>query len=106
MAELYDQDGAAGTVEELARIVEQSRTARPQVQIVLRADSGFCRESIMAWCEANRVDFIPGLAKNSRLQAILAPEMAQAQHAYEATQEPARVLKDFHYQVCRSHLHP
>src|SRR3954464_15667776 len=51
-----DIDGAAGSVEEVARIVSQIRARWPRVRILLRADSGFCREALMAWCEASRVD--------------------------------------------------
>ncbi len=60
-------DAAAGSVKELARIVSQIRERWPRVQMVIRADSGFCRDEIMAWCEANDVDFVLGLAKNDRL---------------------------------------
>ena len=97
-----DQDGAAGTVEEMARIVAQIRSAWPQVRIILRGDSGFCREEIMAWCEGNQVDYVLGLAKNNRLNDAIAPEMAQARAQYEATEKPARVFKDFRYRTLDS----
>jgi len=61
-------DGAAGSVEELARLVQQLRQAWPEVRIIVRGDSGFCREELMAWCEANQVDYVLGLAKNDRLR--------------------------------------
>ena len=97
-----DQDAATGTVEELARIVGQMRAAWPQVRILLRGDSGFCREEIMAWCESNRVDYVLGLAKNHRLNQALEAEMGQAKERYEATQKPARVFQDFRYQTLES----
>jgi len=97
-----DQDAAAGTVEEMTRIVAQIRAAWPQVRIILRGDSGFCREEIMAWCEANQVDYVLGLAKNSRLNQAIEAEMAQAKDQYEATEKPARVFKDFRYQTLDS----
>ena len=97
-----DQDGAAGTVEELSRIVTQIRRSWPEVRIILRGDSGFCREDIMSWCEAHRVDYVLGLAKNSRLKKTIAAELAQAQQHYEATGEAARVFKDFRYQTRKS----
>ncbi len=92
-------DASAGSVKELERIVGQIRGQWPQVQIVIRADSGFCRETIMAWCEANHVDFVLGLAKNKRLNAEIAGELEQARQQYEATGEAARVFKDFIYQT-------
>ncbi len=71
-------DAAAGAVEEMARVVGQIRRRWPRVRILLRADSGFCREALMAWCEANGVDFLFGLARNDRLVAGIADELAQA----------------------------
>src|ERR1700687_5194113 len=68
-------DGAAGAVEEVARIVAQIRCRWPRVRILLRADSGFAREDLMTWCEANGVDFLFGLAKNERLIAEIKTEL-------------------------------
>jgi len=73
-----DGDGAAGSVEEVARLVKQLRQTWPGVRIIVRGDSGFCREELMAWCEANQVDYVLGLAKNERLRAEMAAELAQA----------------------------
>ncbi len=92
-----DVDGAAGSVKQLARIVEQIRRQWPDVQIVIRADGGFCRERIMAWCEANGVDYILGLPKNKRLGRILGKELHEAKQQFEATGQAARVFKDFTY---------
>src|ERR1700675_477239 len=77
-----DIDASAGSVEELQRIVAQIRSAWPQVRVVVRGDSGFCREELMAWCEANDVEYLLGLAKNERLKAEIAGEreQAKAQH--------------------------
>ena len=97
-----DQDGAAGTVEELALIVTRIRTQWPKVRIILRGDSGFCRDDIMSWCEAHRVDYVLGLAKNNRLKAGIADEMEQAKALYEGTGEAARVFKDFRYRTLKS----
>ena len=57
-------------MEELKRIVAQIRTLWPNTRIIIRGDSGFCREAIMAWCEANRVEYVLGLAKNERLNTL------------------------------------
>src|SRR5476651_2399942 len=71
-------DAAAGSVEETARIVAQIRARWPEVRIVLRADSGFAREALMAWCEANGVDYVLGLARNDRLEQAIIPELISA----------------------------
>ena len=88
-------DGSAGAVEEVARIVAQIRASWPRVGILLRADSGFAREALMAWCEQHRVDYVFGLARNARLEAKVAPELAQAKAAAQASGQPARCFKDF-----------
>jgi hypothetical protein len=88
-------DGAAGAVEEVGRIIAQIRRRWPFVRIVLRADSGFAREELMAWCETNGVDYIFGLARNVRLVATIAAELAAAQAAAKQSGRPARCFKDF-----------
>ena len=95
-------DGAAGALKQVQRIVAQIREKWPQVRIVLRGDSGFCREHLMAFCEGNGLFYIFGLARNSRLEAELAPELAQAQAQFAATGQAARVFKDFVYQTLTS----
>ena len=97
-----DGDWAAGSVEELARLVQQIRQAWPEVGIVVRGDSGFCREELMAWCEANQVDYVLGLARNERLQAEIAAELAQAAEQYCQTGRAARIFKEFSYQTRES----
>jgi len=90
-------DGSAGAVEEVARIVAQIRARWPRTRILLRADSGFAREALMAWCEENRVDFVFGLAGNARLVAEIVSELAQAEAEAGRTGRPARRFKDFRY---------
>jgi hypothetical protein len=94
-----DIDGAAGATKHLARIVERVRAAWPDVKIIVRADSGFCREKLLQWCEANNVDYVIGLAKNKRLLKIIGGELHQAKCVSEATGEAARVFKDFSYRT-------
>src|SRR5246127_2576249 len=84
-----DIDASAGAVEEAARIVTQIRARWPEVPIVLRADSGFAREALMSWCEANGVDFLFGLAKNARLVGEIAAELAGAEEESKASGQPA-----------------
>jgi hypothetical protein len=95
-------DASEGTVEELERIVSQIRSTWPEVRITVRGDSGFCRNEIMSWCEAQNIEYIFGFAKNERLKAIIAEELEQAQQLYEETGKKARVFKDFHYQTLHS----
>jgi Transposase DDE domain group 1 len=96
-------DAAAGAVEEAARITGQIRSRWPKVRILLRADSGFCREDLMAWCEASGIDFVFGLARNVRLAQTIAVELQAARLASWADEgRPARRFKDFAYRTRKS----
>jgi hypothetical protein len=95
-------DAAAGATDEIARVVEQIRARWPKVRILLRADSGFCREELMAWCEANKVDYLFGLARNKRLQAAIADASEAARAMAERTGKPARRFRDFRWSTRRS----
>jgi len=95
-------DASAGSVKELERIVSQIRKRWPNVEIVIRGDSGFCREPILHWCEANGVGFVLGLAKNDRLISEIAAELTDAKQQHEQTGQSARVFKDFRYQTRES----
>jgi hypothetical protein len=88
-------DGAAGAIEEVARIVARIRRRWPRVRILLRGDSGFAREALMAWCEANRVDFLFGLARNERLEEAIRSELITATLESIRTGKPARCFRDF-----------
>jgi hypothetical protein len=95
-------DASAGAVEEVDRIVGQIRARWPRVRILLRADSGFAREALMAWCEANRIDYVFGLARNARLEAAIAAELARAEAASRQTGAPARVFKELRWSTLDS----
>jgi hypothetical protein len=95
-------DASAGAVEEVARIVAQIRTRWPRVQILLRADSGFARDELMAWCEANGVDYVFGLARNERLVGAIANELAAAEAESLARGGPARRFADFAWRTLDS----
>jgi len=97
-----DIDGAAGSTKQVSQIVAQIRQRWPEVRIIVRGDSGFCRENLMQWCEANNVDYVFGLAKNARLLRILGGEMHEAKLAFLATKQASRVFKDFSYQTKKS----
>jgi hypothetical protein len=94
-----NSDGSAGAVGEVERITGQLRRHWPEVKIILRADSGFCREELMHWCEQNGVDYILGLARNRRLEALLAEALVEAKQRHEATAQPARVFRELRYQT-------
>jgi len=90
-----DRDSADGAVEEVARIVARIRTRWPRTRMILRADSGFAREDLMAWCEANGVDFVFGLARNERLVAAIEAELERAIAKSRRTCRPERRFKSF-----------
>ena len=94
-----DVDASAGAVKHLKRIAAQIRQAWPEVEITIRADSGFCREPIMAWCEAERVDYVLGLAQNTRLKAMIAAEQEQVRVEFDRTNQAARVFADLQYRT-------
>jgi len=94
-----NSDAAAGSLAEIPRIVEQIRAAWPQVKIILRGDSGFCRNELMSWCEAHRVDYVFGLARNQRLRRIIGPQMWEATEQWGKTGKPARVFSEFSYKT-------
>src|SRR4051812_41732488 len=88
-------DASAGAVEEIARILARIRRRWPKTRILLRGDSGFAREALMAWCETNRVDFLFGLARNERLEAAIKPELMLASLDSMRSGRPARRFRDF-----------
>src|SRR6202158_1434941 len=95
-------DGAQGSVAEVERIVEQIRQAWPQVRIILRGDSGFCRDELLSWCEAQGVDYVVGLAQNARLLREIVAAGAQAESQFQQTGKAARVFTEFDYQTRNS----
>ena len=95
-------DGAAGTVEEVERIVGRIRTSWPDTLIIVRGDSGFCREDLMVWCEDHDVDFLLGLARNRRLELEIAEELALAKALYQCSEKASRVFRDFCYKPLKT----
>lgn len=102
-------DGAEGCLEELQRIIGQIRERWPKTKIIIRGDSGFCREEIMLWCEQedNRglVYYVLGMAKNSRLKKYLGKAMRKAHHRYLRTKKAARFFRTFKYRTLKSWEH-
>jgi hypothetical protein len=95
-------DASAGVADEVARLVAQIRARWPRVRILLRADSGFAREGLMAWCEEHRVDFVFGLARNTRLVEEIAAELAEAEEEALETGKPARRFREFRWSTLDS----
>ena len=94
-----DIDGSAGAKEEIARVVAHIRKAWPQVEIWLRADSGFARDELMTWCEENRVEYVFGMARNKRLEAMIGGELAEAKAKFAETGKAARLFKELDYRT-------
>lgn len=92
-------DASAGAKEEVERIVEKIRAAWPATKIVLRADSGFCREAIMGWCENHGVDYVFGMARNARLVRIIGEALHQAKEQFEKTGSAARLFREIFYRT-------
>jgi hypothetical protein len=97
-----NRDASAGSVEELSRIVAQIRERWPKTRIIIRGDSGFCREAIMRWCEDNRVGYVLGLARNARLVRALGAALHEAHTEHLATGAPARRFQELCYRTRKS----
>jgi len=97
-------DASAGALEEIERIVNQLRRVWPKANIVLRGDSGFCRDAILSWCEQHGVGYVFGLAKNTRLlkKVRVRQAMKQARAQWKRTGKPARVFTEFRYRTRES----
>jgi DDE family transposase len=95
-------DASAGAKEEIRFIVTQIRQSWPNADIWLRADSGFCRDDLMAWCEAHGVHYLFGLARNPRLEALIAEELAEVETKAKASGKPERLFKELRYQTLNS----
>ncbi len=94
-----NHDASYGSLQEIQRIVAQIRAAWSDVKIILRGDSGFCRNELMSWCEKHRVEFVFGLARNQRLRKIIGAQMHQATQQWNETGQPARVFTEFQYKT-------
>lgn len=93
-------DASAGAVKEVERVVQQIRARWPEVRIILRGDSGFCRDELMDWCERQQqVHYVFGKARNHRLRQIIEAQLTQAAAEYEQTHKPARVFTEFSHET-------
>jgi len=94
-----NHDASFGALTEIARIVAQIRAAWPAVKVMVRGDSGFCRNELMSWCEDNGVDYVFGLARNQRLRKIIGGQLQQAKRQWQQTGQPARIFAEFDYET-------
>ena len=94
-----NHDAAFGSLAEIRRTIAQIRVAWPKVKIILRGDSGFCRNELMSWCESEGVEFVFGLARNQRLRRIIGAQMHAATQQWQQTGTAARVFSEFDYQA-------
>jgi len=94
-------DAAAGALEEVQRLVARLRERWPATRILVRADSGFARDDLMAWCEDNGVDYVFGLARNERLQQMIAAdlELVRAVSLEERDGAPTRAYRELRYRT-------
>lgn len=97
-----DIDGSAGSLDEVKRIIARIQKRWPKTRFVLRADSGFCRDELMTWCEENDVDFIFGLAKNSRLEQLIVAELETVKQEAAKSGEAARMFRELRYRTLDS----
>jgi hypothetical protein len=92
---------AVGSRKEVERVVQQIRRSWPEVRIILRGDSGFCSDELMTWCEKNGMDFVVGMARNSRVEGLIDSSLAEAKQQFEATQQPARIFVEFEHETLK-----
>ncbi len=92
---------AVGSRKEVQRIVQQIRQRWPEVEIILRGDSGFCSDELLTWCEQNKVDYVVGMARNQRVEGLIAGPLAEAKQQFEATQQPARIFVEFQHETLK-----
>ena len=96
------RDTAANCLRPLEMLVDALQWRFPSTQIIIRGDSGFARNHIFSWCEQWGVDFVIGIAKNSRLNDRLTPMMEKAKQQFEQTDSPVRWFDDFDYETVDS----
>jgi hypothetical protein len=92
---------AVGSRKEVERIVDQIRRRWPEVEIILRGDSGFCSDELLTWCEENNVNYVVGVARNQRLEGIIDGPLAEARQQFEATQQAARIFVEFEHETLK-----
>jgi len=92
-----NKDGACHTWAILSLLVKRFRQKWPNVRIIFRGDSGFCRHEMLTWCERKNVKYIVGIARNKRLESLLKPHMQVAKKNFEETDEKQKLFTEFSY---------
>ena len=94
-----EREGASGAKEELERIINQIKREWPEVRIIVRGDSGFCRDKIMNWCEENEVWFVIGLGKNSRLTERIRKPLEKVRRNFLSKKGGTKIYRNFNYRT-------
>ena len=100
-----DCDPMEGVLSDVSRIVERLRAKWPGIRVVVRGDSGFCRENLMSWCEATKVDYVLGLAKNPRLEKLIRKDLKRAKRKFKKTGRAARRFRNLKYRTLATWSH-
>ena len=96
-------DGAKGVIDCLDPVNRRLREKWPRVKILIRADSGFCREGLMNYCESRPgLNYLLGMGRNCRLVPRLADLVALAEKEYQKASQPVRLYKSFGYRTLKS----
>jgi hypothetical protein len=90
-------DGARHAAALIKLLVKRLRQVWPDVRIIVRGDSGFCRQRLISWCERNDVGYLIGVAKNARLKKIVQPREAELEQKYPQSKEKQRAIHEFTY---------
>jgi hypothetical protein len=90
-------DGAKNAAALIKLLVTRLRQAWPEARIIVRGDSGFCRQRLLRWCERWGVSYIIGLARNARLEATVQYAEAMLADEYERTGSKQRLIDEFAY---------
>jgi hypothetical protein len=94
-----DCDPMEGVLPDISRIVTQLRAKWPGIRVIIRGDSGFCRDDFMKWCEDNSVDYVLGLAKNARLEQLIKKDLKKAKRKFKKTGKAARRFRNLKYRT-------
>jgi hypothetical protein len=94
-----DGDAARHSRAILKLLVTRLRQAWPDVRLIIRADSGFCRWRLMRWCDSNGIGYVLGLARNVVLERLAGPWTHAAATCFEMTAQPQRLFGELGYQA-------
>jgi len=90
-------DGAKQAAAVIKLLVKRLRQAWPETHLIVRGDSGFCRQLLIRWCERHHVSYVIGVARNARLQNVVADWEAELEADYLKTHCKQRMIREFRY---------